>query len=206
MSNTCVLATNNKAKVLELNAFFEKEGLKVVSLADLGLFLQPPEETGTTFEENATIKATETARFLAENGHENMLVLADDSGLCVDAMNGEPGVDSALFLGESTPYSVRNAEIIKNVENAETRAARFMCVIVCVMPSGKILVSTGTVEGEIAREPSGAGGFGYDPIFYVPQFNKTMAQLSMEEKNKISHRGQAVTKMLEIINENIGCK
>jgi XTP/dITP diphosphohydrolase len=186
-----------------LNAIFAQEGLTVVGLSDLGLSLSP-EETGSAFEENAAIKARETAEFLKANGHENYAVLADDSGLCVDALDGAPGVDSAVFLGENATYNERNKKIIELVDGSErARAAKFVCVIVCVLPCGRLLSARGEVAGEIACEPFGEGGFGYDPIFFVPRFGKTMAELSMDEKNAVSHRGQAMRKMLEQIRENI---
>ena len=175
---------------------FKSAGLDLLTLADLNLNLSP-EETGVTFEENSRIKATETAAFLQAHGHTDVIVLADDSGLEIDAMDGEPGVDSALFMGADTPYETRNKAIIKTLENVpqEKRTARFVCVITCVK-NGEILTAHGEVNGVITHELQGENGFGYDPIFYVPSYKKTMAELSVEEKNKISHRGQALRAML----------
>ncbi|MCL2387484.1 MAG: RdgB/HAM1 family non-canonical purine NTP pyrophosphatase [Defluviitaleaceae bacterium] len=198
-----VLATNNPSKVAELNAILESrlgaENFRLIALSDLGLALSP-EETGTTFEENAIIKANETAALLKKHGHE-MTVLADDSGLCIDAMDGELGVNSALYMGAGTPYSVRIAEILKTMQGVpdDQRTARFVCVIACVAPDGKITTTTGVVEGRIANSPSGKDGFGYDPIFYLPEYDKTMSELSSEEKNAISHRGQAFNRMLDML-------
>jgi XTP/dITP diphosphohydrolase len=129
-------------------------------------------------------------------------VLADDSGLEVDFLGGEPGVDSADFMGVDTPYSVRNAKILEMLEGVtgEKRAARFVCVIACVLPCGKTLTTRAAVEGVIAHEAAGENGFGYDPIFFVPEFGKTTAELSQAEKNKISHRGKALRAMIEQLN------
>jgi len=191
---TYLFATNNPNKVKEIKAIFEHAKLSLISLSDLGLFFEPT-ETGATFEENAIQKATKTLEFLQENGHANIAVLSDDSGLCVDAMGGEPGVDSANFMGRETPYEVRNTHIISQLD--KDRAARFVCVIACAFQNGKILTTEGMIHGEIAHQPSGSGGFGYDPIFYVPSYGKTMANLTAAEKNAISHRGIALTKMME---------
>jgi len=188
-----LFATNNPNKVKEIKAIFEQAKLSLISLSDLGLFFEPT-ETGSTFEENAIQKATKTLAFLRENNHGNIAVLSDDSGLCVNAMRGEPGVDSANFMGRDTPYEVRNRHIISQLD--KDRAARFVCVIACAFPNGKILTTEGIVHGEIASQPSGSGGFGYDPIFHVPSYGKTMADLTAGEKNAISHRGIALTKMI----------
>ena len=130
-----LLATNNQGKVHELKALFEKTGLKLNSLAELGLFLEP-EETGTSFTENALIKATQTLALLKAHGHHHIAVIADDSGLCIQALNGEPGVDSANFMGRETPYEIRNQYLIDSLKNSP-RQAYFACVIACVFPCGK---------------------------------------------------------------------
>jgi len=192
-----LLATNNPGKVKEIKPLFKAPARELISLADLGLFFEPA-ETGDAFEANAIQKATETLAFLRENGHDDITVLADDSGLCIDAMDGEPGVDSANYMGRETPYHVRNAYIISQLEN-KPRDAKFMCVIACAYPNDTVVTVTGEVHGEIAHEPAGESGFGYDPIFFVPSYGKTMAELTMQEKNAISHRGQALQKMLEIL-------
>ena len=192
---TILFATNNPGKVKEIQAVFEGTGLDVISLSDLGLFFEPT-ETGATFEENAIQKATKTLEFLRENGYNDVTVLADDSGLCIEALDGEPGVDSANFMGRETPYEVRNAHLIKQLANAPNRNTKFACVIACAYPNGEIITTTGEIHGQIAHSPSGTGGMGYDPIFYVPEYGKTAAELTMEEKNRISHRGKALGLMI----------
>jgi XTP/dITP diphosphohydrolase len=192
-----LFATNNPGKVSELKKMLQSEGMELLTLSDLGLVFVP-EETGATFEENAVIKAAETAALLKKHKHEGFVVFADDSGLEIDALQGKPGVDSAIFLGEDATYEERFAEIFARLENEaeENRTARFVCVMACVLPEGRILTARGTVEGRISRECFGEGGFGYDPIFFLPGRGKTIAQLSAAEKNEISHRGQALRAML----------
>ena len=186
-----VLATNNPAKVLEIKPMFYEAGLSLISPADLGIKIHP-KETGKTFEENSSIKAWETFRLLGEVGHASYGVVADDSGLEIDALGGLPGVDSALFLGENTPYEVRNAFILKEMEKARTRAARFVCALTCILPGGEAIAIRGEVLGAVAHAIKGDDGFGYDPIFYLHELGKTMAELPLYEKNKISHRGKAL--------------
>jgi len=194
-----VFATNNPGKVKEINTMFAKVGLELLSLADLGLEFHP-NETGLTFESNSYQKAFETLEFLRKNGHENLTVLADDSGLVIEALNGLPGVDSANFMGRDTPYSVRNKKIIEMLEKSQTRFAHFECVITCVGNGIKPVSFVGKLCGEITKEPRGENGFGYDPIFFVPQFNKTLAELTQDEKNSISHRGEALRACLEALS------
>jgi len=196
-----VFASNNPGKVLDLKAIFRDEGLDLLSLHDLGLDISP-DETGSTFEENSLIKATEIAKFLRDSG-KDYVVLADDSGLVIDVMDGLPGVDSALFMGADTSYDVRNSHILETLKDApeDKRTARFVCVITCVFPSGEVLTTRGELEGIIAHAAKGANGFGYDPIVYVPAYSKTVAELTHEEKNKISHRGQALRAMLRKLKE-----
>jgi len=204
---TYLLATNNPGKVKEVQAIFERHGLKLISLSDLGLFFEPT-ETGTTFEENAIQKAVKTLEFLRRNSCNpqtqntygsdwgGIAVLADDSGLCIDALDGLPGVDSANYMGRETPYEVRNAHILQMLSNSQNRMAKFLCVIACAYPCGKIITTEGAIHGEIALAPCGDSGFGYDPIFYVPEYSKTTAELTMEVKNKVSHRGKALELMI----------
>ncbi len=169
-------------------------GMEVKSLKDADIAIDI-EENGHTFEENALIKAREIAK-LVEG-----FVLADDSGLEVDYINKEPGIYSARYMGEDTSYHIKNNNIIERLSNAKEheRTARFVCAIACVMPDGTEAVVRGTIEGVIGYEEVMGNGFGYDPIFFVPQFQKTLSQLSLEEKNQISHRGKALRSMKEIV-------
>jgi len=195
-----IFATNNSGKVKEIRAMFAKAGLELLCLADLDLEFYP-NETGLTFESNSYQKAFETLEFLRKNGHDEnvMTVLADDSGLVIEALEGVLGVDSANFMGRDTPYSVRNKKIIEMLENSQTRVAYFECVITCVGYKIKPISFVGKLYGEITKEPSGENGFGYDPIFFVPQFNKTLAELTQDEKNSISHRGEALRQLLDYL-------
>jgi len=189
-----LVATTNSAKLVEIRRMLSAGGFSVLSLRDIDIHAQVDEDGGT-FEANAIKKAVEIARMTGRT------VLADDSGLCVDYLGGAPGVDSAFFMGEGTAYAVRNAKIIELLTCAEgaERAARFVCVMALARPDGDVISIRGEVEGQIAKAPAGDDGFGYDPIFFIPQFGKTMAQLSVDEKNKISHRGHALMKMVEAI-------
>ena len=191
-----VLATNNPAKVTEIKHLFNEAGLSLISPADLGLHVSP-NETGKTFAENSYQKASETRRLLKKAGHDSYCVVADDSGFEVDALGGLPGVDSALFLGEDATYEERNAHILNEMKLMEDRKARFVCVLTCIFPGGEHEVIRAEVEGEVARIAKGKNGFGYDPIFYVPEFGKTMAELTLDEKNKISHRGIAINRLIQ---------
>jgi XTP/dITP diphosphohydrolase len=197
VSGPLLIATNNPGKVAE---FQKMTADKLLCMADLGLQISP-EETGSTFEENSLIKARETAAFLLKNGHTGITVLADDSGLEIDALGGAPGVDSAIYLGADATYPARHAHILdalKNTPQAE-RTARFVCVITCIKPCGETISARAHLEGRIATAPAGSGGFGYDPIFFVPIHFCTMAQLDAKQKNEISHRGlafQAIMKKL----------
>jgi len=200
---TCILATNNPDKVRELRALFGVINIEVLSLKDIGLDFIPRED-GNTFEANARQKARE----VGERLDQNFIIMADDSGLCIDVLGGLPGVDSALYMGRDTPYDIRNAHILEQMRGVpeEKRTARFVCVAACVLPNGEIISATGTMEGRIALESAGDDGFGYDPIFYLPEYGCTNAQLSMEEKNKISHRGKAMRQMIEMIKDEGLCK
>ena len=182
---------------------FEAAGLTLTSLADLGLRFEARED-GNSFMANAMQKAQETGLFVKENTSTlNIAILADDSGLEIDALDGAPGVDSALFMGRDTPYEVKNQAILDQLANVpdQNRTARFICQLVCLMPKGQILTAQGTIEGRIAHAISGQGGFGYDPIFYHPPHGKTLAELSPDEKNAISHRGRAIQKMIGMITD-----
>ena len=185
---TIILASNNKDKVKEVKEILK--GYNVISLKDAGINLDV-EENGTTFEENALIKARAVCKLTGQ------LTMADDSGLEIDYLNKEPGVYSARYMGHDTSYDIKNAKILEMLEDVpeEKRTARFVCSIAVAFPDRDTVVVRDTIEGIIGYESAGENGFGYDPIFYVPELKKTTAQLSMEEKNKISHRGKALVKM-----------
>ncbi len=190
MTKKIVFATENAGKVKEIRMILADLGMEVLSMKEAGIRLDI-EEDGTTYEENALIKARAVA------AHTDAIVMADDSGLEVDALNKEPGVYSARYLGEDTPYSIKNAEIIKRLEGleGEQRSARFVCAIAAVFPDKSEVTTRATIEGQIGFEEKGTNGFGYDPIFYVPEFGKTTAELTEEEKNQVSHRGKALELM-----------
>lgn len=193
-----IFATGNQGKMREIKQIMEDMDVEVVSMKEAGIFVDI-DENGTTFEENALIKAKAIAN------EANAIVLADDSGLEIDFLDKAPGVLSARYMGEDTPYEVKNAhilELLKDVQGEE-RSARFVCAIAAVFPDGREFTTYATIEGEIAHKSAGENGFGYDPIFFVPEFGKTTAELSSDEKNKISHRGKALTKMKEILQKEI---
>lgn len=185
-----IFATGNENKMVEIRMILADCGYEILSMKQAGIDIDVVED-GSTFEENATIKATAIA---ATKEAEGAIVLADDSGLEVDYINKEPGIYSARYEGVDTPYSIKNQIIIDRLADAvdEQRSARFVCAIAAAFPDGRTEVVRGTIEGRIAYEPAGENGFGYDPIFYVPEFGKTTAELSPEEKNKVSHRGRAL--------------
>lgn len=190
MKNKIVFATGNAGKVKEIRMIMADLGVEVLSMKEAGISIDI-EEDGSTYEENALIKARAVAACT------DAIVMADDSGLEADALNKEPGVLSARYMGEDTPYSIKNGEIIKRLMGVpdEERSARFVCAIAAVLPDGRELTTRATIEGRIGYEEKGANGFGYDPIFYVPEFGKTTAELTEEEKNKVSHRGKALELM-----------
>ena len=186
-----VFATGNMGKMREIREIMDGCGYEIISMKEAGV---DPDivEDGTTFEENAMIKARAVHELITD-----AIVMADDSGLVVDALGGEPGIYSARYLGEDTPYSVKNNDIIKRLEGVpdEKRSARFVCAIAAVLPDGREKVVRETVEGRIGYEEKGEHGFGYDPIFYVPELGCTTGEIPELEKNKISHRGKALRKM-----------
>lgn len=192
-----IVATGNEGKMKEIRQILAGDGIEYVSLKDENLQDVEIVEDGTTFEENAVIKARTIAEITGQ------MVLADDSGLEVDYMDKAPGVYSARFLGEDTSYTVKNNYIIDKLADAkgEERSARFVCVIACAFPDGKVITTRGTIEGQIGYEEKGENGFGYDPIFFLPERGCTTAELPPEEKNKISHRGRALTAMYEKLKE-----
>ena len=198
MENTMkkiIFATGNQEKMKEIRQIMEGCPVEVLSMKEAG-FTCDVEENGTTFAENAVIKAKAIAQAVKEAGDE-AIVLADDSGLEIDALNKEPGVYSARYMGENTSYREKNANLISRLDGVpvEERTARFVCAIAAVLPDEAVLTVRETIEGYIGYEERGENGFGYDPIFMVPEYDCTTAELTMEQKNKISHRGKALAKM-----------
>ena len=185
-----ILASNNKDKIKEVKEILT--GYDIISIKEAGVNVDV-EENGTTFEENAVIKAKE---IMEKTG---ALVLADDSGLEVDALNGEPGIYSARYMGHETSYHIKNKNLIERLEGktGEERSARFVCAIAACFPDGRVLTTRGTMEGQIGYEEKGENGFGYDPIFYLPEYQCYSGELPLEEKNKLSHRGKALRLMKE---------
>ena len=180
-----VLATHNPGKLREMSDILSHLGVEVVSPADVGITVEV-EETGTTFAENAMLKAK------AICDASGLPAIADDSGLCVDALNGGPGVYSARYGGEGLDDRGRYTLLLNSMRGQTTRAAHFACAIACAFPDGKTLTAEGRCDGAIAFAPMGEGGFGYDPVFLVPEKGKTFGQLTAEEKSAISHRGKAL--------------
>ena len=180
-----VLASHNKKKMAEMRAILGELGVEVLSQAEVGVSIEP-EETGTTFEENSRIKA------VAIMEATGLPAIADDSGLVVEALDGAPGVYSARYGGEGLDDTGRWQLLLKNMEGKENRACKFVSVICCAFPDGTELMARGEVHGVVAQGPKGEGGFGYDPVFWLPERNKSMAELTAEEKNQISHRGNAL--------------
>ncbi|MGI6118450.1 MAG: RdgB/HAM1 family non-canonical purine NTP pyrophosphatase [Bilifractor sp.] len=192
---TIIFASGNAGKMKEVREILSDTQVNIYSMREAGLEADP-EEIGTTFAENALIKARAVAARIPESGldPEETIVLADDSGLEIDALGGEPGIYSARYMGKDTSYRVKNAELIRRLEGVpkEKRTARFVCEIAAVLPDGTELTERGTIEGKIGYEERGENGFGYDPIFYLPDMSRTTAELPPEKKNAISHRGAAL--------------
>ena len=187
-----IFATSNEGKMKEIRLIMQDSGYEVVSLKEAGISADI-EENGATFEENAVIKASAIAKLTGE------LAMADDSGLEVDYMDKAPGIYSARFLGEDTSYDIKNNYILNQLKDVPVpqRSARFVCAIALARPDGTSVTKRATIEGYIGFEIRGENGFGYDPIFMVPEYDKTTAELSIEEKNKISHRAKALMAMKE---------
>lgn len=188
-----VLASQNRGKLKELQTILGELGIEVVLQADLGISVDV-EETGTTFSENATLKAK------AVMEASGLPAIADDSGLCVDWLQGAPGIYSARYGGVETDEE-RNQLLLANMRGALNRSAHFHADIVCCFPNGDVLNTAGDCFGTIAYAPNGEGGFGYDPIFFIPELRKTLAQVTAEEKNAISHRGNALRAMAVVLKE-----
>lgn len=198
MEHKIVFATSNEGKMREIREILKSLGAEILSMKEAGVQVDIVED-GDTFEANAIIKAK--AVWEKTGG----IVLADDSGLEIDWLNGEPGVYSARYMGENTSYEIKNWNLIHRLAGVpeEKRTARFACVIAAALPDGRVVTTRGTMEGYIAYEPAGEGGFGYDPILMLPEYGKTSAEITMEEKNAISHRGKALRAMKECLEKEI---
>lgn len=192
-----IFATGNEDKMKEIRMILADSGYEILSMKQAGIDIDIVED-GKTFEENAIIKATAISK---EKEAEGCIVLADDSGLEIDYLDKAPGIYSARYEGVDTPYSIKNKIILDRLLGVpdEQRSARFVCAIAVAYPDGRVDTRRGTIEGRIAYEPAGENGFGYDPIFFVPELGKTTAELSPEEKNNLSHRGNALRAIKEII-------
>ena len=190
-----ILASQNQHKLVELSAILSQLGFEIALESEYGLHVDV-DETGTTFEENSLLKAEAVMKA------SGMPVLADDSGLMVDALDGAPGVYSARY-GHKSSDAERIAYLLENLKDvpAERRTAKFVCVITCLWPDGRRIVARGECPGQILFAPKGTGGFGYDPIFFVPEFHCSTAELTMEQKNEVSHRGKALRAMKEVLKE-----
>lgn len=199
--NKIIFATGNENKLKEIRQIMQDMDVEIISMKEAGINIEI-EETGTTFLENSYLKAKTIWDITGG------IVMADDSGLVVDYLNGEPGLYSARYMGENTSYDIKNANILERMKAAkgDERSARFVASIVCILPNGKELSVIETMEGIIADKVAGENGFGYDPILYLPDYACTSAELSDNEKNRISHRGKALRLMREKLkNENLSC-
>ncbi|MBD5548408.1 MAG: XTP/dITP diphosphatase [Lachnospiraceae bacterium] len=200
-----IFATGNAGKMKEIRMILSdlkagKEAVEILSMKEAGIEMEI-EEDGKSFKENAVIKAEAVAAAAV-----GAVVLADDSGLEIDYLNKEPGIYSARYMGEDTPYSEKNRNLIERLEGVreEERTARFVCAIACVLPNGEVLTKEAAIEGFIGYEERGKNGFGYDPIFMVPSYGKSTAELTEEEKNEISHRGKALRAVKEELKHYFG--
>lgn len=193
-----IFATGNEGKMKEIRMIMEDTCDRILSMKEAGISVEI-QENGVTYEENALFKARAVA------AHTKEIVLADDSGLEIDYLNKEPGVYSARYMGENTPYNIKNGNLISRLEGVpeEKRTARFVCAIAAVFPDGREVTVRAAIEGRIGYEEKGDNGFGYDPIFYVPELGKTTAELTEEEKNRISHRGKALRLMKEELRKTV---
>ncbi len=189
-----IAATTNKGKIREFQEILGELGYEVISMHDEGIDVEV-EETGTTFSENALIKARAIALLC------DYPVIADDSGLCVDALDGAPGIYSARFAGEDATDYDRNVKLLETLKDEEDRKAQYVAAIAYVAPDGTEITTEGTVEGEILKEEHGTGGFGYDPLFFCTEIGKCFGLATPDEKNAVSHRGRALKKLCEILKE-----
>lgn len=198
-----IFATGNEHKMVEIRMILNDLGVTILSQKEAGIQADIVED-GSTFEENAMIKAQGIAEIARQNEeYKNAVVLADDSGLEIDYLNKEPGIYSARYMGEDTSYDIKNQNLIDRLEGVEDdkRTARFVCAIAAAMPDGSCEVVRGTMEGIIGYEIVGENGFGYDPIFYLPEYGCTSAQLSPEKKNELSHRGEGLRKIRKVLED-----
>lgn len=203
-----IFATGNKNKLHEINMILADLGAEIISQKEAGIEADV-EENGASFEENALIKAAAVAEMARENPeYKDTVVLADDSGLEIDYLNKEPGIYSARYMGENTSYDIKNNALLERLRGVpdENRTARFVCAVAAVFPDGTSKVLRGTMEGRIGYEPAGDNGFGYDPIFFLPEYGCTSAELSPEKKNELSHRGEGLRKMRSILEEKMGSR
>lgn len=199
MIKRIIFATGNEGKMKEVRSILSDMNVGVLSMKEAGIKIDVKED-GTTFEENAMIKARAIAAVCDD------IVLADDSGLEIDFLNKEPGVYSARYLGEDTSYTIKNQNLLDRLQGVpeDKRTARFVCAIAAVFPDGSCETVTAAMEGQIGDEARGENGFGYDPIFYLPEYGCSTAELSMEQKNEASHRGKALRAMKQILLEKLG--
>lgn len=200
MKKRIVFATGNENKMKEIRMILADLGMEILSMKEAGAETEIVED-GMSFEENAEIKARAVARILTSD-----IVLADDSGLEIDYLDKAPGIYSARFAGEDTSYDVKNRILLDRLEGVpeEERTARFVCAVAAVFPDGTVSTVRKTIEGRIADEAAGNNGFGYDPIFYVPQYGCTTAEMTPEQKNELSHRGKALQAMRDVLKEKLG--
>lgn len=196
MEKKIIFATSNEGKMKEVRMILQELNVPVLSMKEVGITAEI-EENGSSFAENAKIKAQAIQKL------HGAIVLADDSGLEIDYLDKAPGIYSARFMGEDTSYDIKNRAILEKLQGVpdEKRTARFVCVIAAALPDGRTVTSEGVMEGRIGYEIAGENGFGYDPIFYLPEFGCTSAEISPEQKNEISHRGKALVKMKELLKE-----
>lgn len=199
MNKGILFATGNENKMKEIRMILADLGMPIRSMKEAGIDIDIVED-GSTFEENAIIKATAISKLTGD------IVLADDSGLEIDYLNKEPGIYSARYAGVDTSYDIKNQMLLDRLEGVpeEKRTARFVCAIACVFPDGTVETVRGTIEGIIGHAIEGENGFGYDPIFYLPQYGCTTAELDPEKKNELSHRGKALRAMRTIIEKKLG--
>lgn len=199
MEKKIIFATGNENKMKEIRMILADLGMPILSMKEAGI-VADVEENGTTFEENALIKATEIAKYV-----DNAIVLADDSGLEIDYLNKEPGIYSARYAGVDTSYDIKNNLLLERLQGVpdEKRTARFVCAVAAAFPDGSTEVVRGTIEGIIGHGIAGENGFGYDPIFYLPEYGCTTAELTPEKKNELSHRGNALRAIRTIMEKKL---